>query len=152
MWANKEGEREVGKGLAHFLCWMTIQASVIVILEGLHLLPGDVLGRPIDYSELPIEFTLYCGVIGGIYTAVGCLIILKHEVNTKGWWLNSLGWYLLYLPLSYLAFYDYIGWRVVDVWIAPILWIGEIELIYFLQIKNGDRIWKWITRRFPETE
>lgn len=99
MWANKEGEREVGKGLAHFICWMVIQASIIVILEGLHLLPGDLLGIPIDYNSVtkfPETFTYYCGIIGGIYTAIGCMIILKYEVNTKEWWLHFCGWYLLY--------------------------------------------------------
>ena len=45
-------------------------------------------------------------------------------------------WYLLYLPLTYLFFYDGIGWRVVDVWFAPLLWVGEIEVVYHIEKKK----------------
>lgn len=140
MWAYKEGEREVGKGLAFFVGWMIIQTIVIVILDGLHLLPGDFLGIEVEYryyGYLPFDsYTLACCFVGTLYTGIGCVTMRLHEVNSMGWWLRMIFWYLLYLPLSYLFFYSDIGWRVADVWLAPLLWIGEIELVYHIQKKK----------------
>ena len=142
MWAQKEGEHEVGKGLMHLAFWMLFQAFVIGLLESIHLLPGDLLGIDFDYNSdihgYPEVFTLYCGMVGLIYTTIGCFILRLHEVNSKGWWIRVCVWYVVYLPLAFLAFYYEIGWRVVDVWFAPILWVGEIELIYHLQKKVSE--------------
>lgn len=139
MWTYKEGEQEVGKGLVFFVCWLIVQTVVIIILEGFHLLPGDLLGvelRPRYYPFARVDvYTTMCGLVGIIYTGIGCIIMRLHEVNSSGWWLRMIGWYLLYLPLTYLFFYYEIGWRVADVWFAPILWVGEIELVYHIQKK-----------------
>ena len=139
MWANKEGEYEIGKGLLHFVGWMLIQSFVIIVLESLHLLPGEYINEGMDYSHFRDYFTLYCGLVGAIYTAIGCIIITQHEVNSLGWWRRCIGWYLAYLPLSFLAFYDDLWWGVVDVWLAPVLWVGEIELVYHIQKKIYTR-------------
>ena len=141
MWAQKEGELEIGKGLMHLAFWMMFQAFIICLLESAHLLPGDLLGIDFEYNldSSHSHFTLSCGIIGFIYTTVGCFILRRHEVNSRGWWTRMVIWYVVYLPLAFLAFYYELGWRVIDVWFCPILWVGEIELIYHLQKKVSER-------------
>ena len=136
MWARQDGEHDVGKGLLHFIFWMFFQAFVIIVLELLHILPGDFFEEPLQYKGsfyYPDTYMVACTMIGTVYTFVGCLVIRKHEVNTKGWWFWVIGLYLAYLPLTYLFFDNVYGLRILDVWAAPLLWALEIELVYHIQ-------------------
>ena len=140
MWAKKDNERSIGKGLLHLVFWMWFQTFVIAILDSFGVLPGDLLGmEPFPTGYYIVEkfyydpYTLLCAYAGCIYTTIGCIILVRFEVNTRGWWQRVVLWYTIYLLVAFAAFYDLIGWRVVDVWSAPVLWMGEIELIYYLQ-------------------
>jgi hypothetical protein len=142
MWAVKDNEHEVGRGLLLFIFWMVFQATVITVLDCLWALPGDILGmeRPEWYGHFYIDlYTMACGEVGAIYTAIGCAIMLRHEVNSRGWWKWIAILYPIYLFLAYALFIDAIGWRVIDAWSAPLLWIGEIELIYHLQKRVSEK-------------
>ena len=142
MWALRENEHEVGRGLLLFIFWMVFQATVIVVLDCLEVLPGDLLGiarydwRLHNYFD---TYTIGCAEIGTVYTAIGCAIMLRHEVNSRGWWKWIAFLYPAYLFLTYVLFVSAIGWRVIDVWSAPLLWIGEIELIYHLQKRVSEK-------------
>ncbi len=136
---HKGQKLAIGEEFIIYFFWLLVQTFVIIILEELHLLPGDMLGVQIDYRYYTFNIDTYtyaCIIVGGFYTAVGCLIMILHEVNSRGWWFRMIGWYLLYLPLSFLAFYYEVGWRVADVWFAPVLWVGEIELVWYIQKKK----------------
>jgi lysozyme len=37
------------------------------------------------------------------------------------------------------AFYDSYGFAIIDIWIAPLLWLGEVELFLWLKNKWGDK-------------
>lgn len=136
MWARRDGEREVGKGLLHFIFWMFIQGFVIIVLELLHVLPGDFFEEPLQYKGAfyhPDTYMVACAMIGTFYTFIGCLVIRKYEVNSLWWWLWVIGLYLVYLLLTYLLFDNVYGLRILDVWVAPVLWVLEIEMIYHIQ-------------------
>ena len=140
MWAQKENDRSIGKGLLQLIFWMWLQTFVIAVLDSFGVLPGDLLGLdPAPSGYYIVEtfyydpYTMLCAYAGCLYTTIGCIVLVRFDVNTRGWWLRVLFWYLAYLLFAFPAFFDLVGWRIIDVWSAPVLWVMEIEIIYHLQ-------------------
>ena len=136
---NKE-VRQIGRGILLLLFWLPMQAIIIIILEELHLLPshlGIALGWEADppdghslfrYVDLYTEACAFCGFT---YTAIGCVLLSEYGLNSGKWWKKFSLWYLAYFILTWLFFFG-AGSIHLDIWFAPLLWLGELELVHWI--------------------
>ena len=150
---NKKEVRQIGRGILLLLFWLPIQAIIIIILEELHLLPsylGIALGWPADppgghtLFRLFDEYTELCLFCGFTYTSIGCVLLSEYGLNTGKCWKKFTLWYLAYFILTWLVFFDS-GSTHLDVWFAPILWLGELELARLIELSikkmKKQRLW-----------
>ena len=138
-----KSNKKVGYGLLNFLFWVPMQTILIILQERIELLPSRMataLGwkaiypDPYHHTFILDDYTALCGFIGCAYTAVGCVLLSAYGLNTTKWWKGFLLWYMAYIPLT-MIFIPSIGSLVLDVWLAPIVWLGELELIHLIQSK-----------------
>jgi hypothetical protein len=138
-------EKRTSYGLLNFMFWVPMQTILIVIQERLGLLPSRLataLGwkaiypDPFHHAFIFDDYTTLCGFIGCAYTAVGCVQLSAYGLNTIRWWKGFLLWYMAYIPLT-MVFIPIIGSLILDVWLAPIVWLGELELVYWIKSKSA---------------
>ena len=143
------------KTLDKILFWFLVQIGFIVLLYNMGLFPSRIVLDNLLWagqSSLKWAFSYlsiipYCLVICLIYTVVG-IIVTKHvPIHSKKWWIIASVCYLVFLIISGLcsylmtgyAFYDSYGFAIIDIWFAPILWLGEVELFLFLAEKWKEK-------------
>ena len=146
---QKNTERKIGYGLLNFVFWVPVQTILIIFQEQLGLLPSRIarlLGWAAVYPDMHYfrmfgdYYTMICAVVGCAYTAVGCILLSEYSLNTSKWWKGFWLWYIVYVVLT--AFLTVgIGSLILDVWLAPIVWLGELELVHWIQncIANKNR-------------
>lgn len=83
-------------------------------------------------------YTMYCFGVGIFYTGVGCVLLSAYGLNTHKWWKGYTCWYIAYILLTLLNI-ETIGSLILDVWLAPLLWLGELELVHWIQKSLGKR-------------
>lgn len=136
-------EKKTDYGLLRFLFWVPMQTILIIVQETLGLLPSRLataLGWKAIYPDPFIrafifdDYTTLCGFIGCAYTAVGCVMLSAYGLNTTKWWKGFLLWYGAYVLLT-MIFIPIIGSLILDVWLAPIVWLGELELVHWIRSK-----------------
>ncbi len=92
-------------------------------------------------------YTIACCVVGLVYTIVGSVILEKVPINTKRWWAIVGCCYVLFMILTAAGmlmvqgawFWEGYGAFLLDVWLAPLLWLGEIELFYFCLLSKTKK-------------
>lgn len=133
--------RRIGYELLSFVFWLPIQAIIIGFLDAFGILPSTIAialgwgGQPLTSHHFPFAidyYTTVCAYIGAAYTAVGCFLLSAYNINTSKWWKKVAVWYVAYLLLTALLIPE-IGSFILDVWFAPVLWLGEIELVNWVQ-------------------
>ena len=133
--------------LSTFL-WLCVQLCVILTIEMLNLLPSNLFHIELYGIQGAIAwdcYTIACSIIGIVYTFVGSIILEKNTINTKKWWITIGVCYSLYMVLTACGMLAYMGewfWEgygvyLLDVWLAPLLWLAEIEIFY--RIKTEQR-------------
>ena len=137
--------------LVKILFWFFVQIGFVVLLYHLGFIPSNIVLNgliwggnsgfkwSLNYAMIVVPLCVLCCLI---YTIVGVVVTSKVPVHSKRWWIIASICYLLFLAItgvgSFLAtgyaFYDSYGFAIIDIWIAPLLWLGEVEL--FLWIEN----------------
>ena len=123
------------------LFWLCVQVCVIIAIEILVLLPSRLFHvgpYGIRGAVARYAFTWACCLVGLVYTITGSIIIEKVPINTKRWWIIVGCCYALFMIITgagMLAvqgawFWEGYGVYILDVWLAPLLWLGEIELFH----------------------
>ena len=132
------------------LFWLCVQVCVIIALEilGLQLSRLFHIGLyGIQGSVAGMVYTIACCVVGLVYTIVGSVILEKVPINTKRWWTIVGCCYVLFMILTAAGmlmvqgawFWEGYGAFLLDVWLAPLLWLGEIELFYFCLLSKTKK-------------
>ena len=103
------------------------------------------LGWSIGYIHY---FVPLCYLICLFYTIVGVLITRRISIHSIRWWKTTILCYAGFLIVtgigSYLttgrAFYDGEVIAIIDVWLAPLLWLGEVEIYLLLAHRWRDKV------------
>lgn len=138
--------------LKKVLVWLPVQFIVIIILESLKILPSDwFLEKSKVYSGptgdlFNYYYTIFCCIIGVLYTIAGCYIMERHDINTKKAWKWTALSFFTYLAVTTITLFaaksifpikDY-WFMLLDVWLAPILWLAEIEILHSFRKDNAS--------------
>lgn len=126
------------------ILWLCVQLCVILAIEHLRLLPTYLLGVSIYCAQgllYSLLYTISCCLVGLVYTTVGCIILDTVPINTKRWWLIVGMCFAIYMILTAVLmvyfqgpwFWEGYGAYLLDVWLAPFLWLGEIELYHLIK-------------------
>ena len=130
-----------GKIISSIAFWLPAQLVVILLVEYFGLLPSNLspgksaFGGPAGgISNLIYSFC--CCISGLIYTIVGSILIANVGLGTKKFWIWFSSLYGSYLIITLLGmtsaegawFNEGFGCYILDVWIAPLLWLGELFL------------------------
>ena len=127
------------------IVWLFVQILIIALLYGMGEVPSAVIMNRLGWGGLSgVEWALnykllfvpLCYVICLIYTIAGVVVTNRIPMHSKRWWSVAIICYAVFLAItgigSYIAvgqpFYDGCGTAVIDVWMAPLLWLGEVEL------------------------
>ena len=141
------------KTFDRIIIWVIVQLVVIALLYNLGLIPSHIVLDRLVWGgtsgfkwalSYAIYFVPYCLLICLIYTIVGVLVTKKVPIHSKRWRILAESCYVAFLIITGLgfylvteyAFYDSYGAAVIDVWLAPLLWLGEVE------------VYLWINERF----
>lgn len=117
--------------------WMIFQFAVIILLNLLHINISHFLASAgISWSVAAMAYSVATLLLGIIYTIVGVSIKYFVGINTPRWW--KLFWilYSIYAVSTLLVmycslgawFFEGYGYLIIEIWIAPLLWLGELEL------------------------
>lgn len=133
------------------LFWLLIQAGILsdalsfaIALDPNRLLYYGLWGN-MNMYVFEVCFTL--AVI--TYTIIGVIINNHISINSKRWWKAIIICYVVYLVLSVLGgafigeqcFWDGTGTHLMTVvWIAPVLWLGEIEIAHWFCYNQRKRL------------
>lgn len=131
----------VGRVILSVLFWLCVQVCVIIAIEILGLLPSRLFHvglYGIQGSIAGYVYTNACCIVGLIYTITGCIILERVKINTKQWWVIIGCCFGLYMIITAIGMYSAQGawfWEgygayLLDVWLAPLLWLAEIELVH----------------------
>ena len=137
------------KSTISIIVWLFVQILIIALLYGMGAVPSAVIMNRLGWGGLSgVEWALnyellfvpLCYVICLIYTIAGVVVTNRIPMHSKRWWIITAICYVafliitgagLYLATGY-AFYDACGAAIIDVWLAPLLWLGEIELFLWI--------------------
>ena len=124
------------------LFWLCIQLCVILALEILGFLPSRLFNvrlYGIQGAVASYIYTWACCIVGLVYTVTGSILLEKVSINSKRWWIIAGCCYALYMVSTAAGFlvlqgdwfWEGYGAYLLDVWLAPILWLAEIEIFHF---------------------
>ena len=142
---NKTVIKSAGRIALKTILWLCVQLCVILAIEYLRILPTNLLGVSIyggiKGAVCSYAYTLSCCLVGLIYTVVGCIILDIIPINTKRWWHTVGICFAIYMVLTAILmwlvqgpwFWEGYGAYILDVWLAPMLWLGEIELFHWIK-------------------
>ena len=137
----------IGRVTLSTMFWLCIQVCIILAVEILRLLPSNLFHvglYGIQGSIAGYVYTWACCIVGLVYTMIGSIILEKIPINTKRWWITVGICYTLYMILTAVGmltahgawFWEGYGVFLLDVWLAPLLWLGEIELVHLYWSKQ----------------
>ena len=124
------------------LFWLIIQAGILnnALSFAIALDPyrfryyGIWVSMNMYVFDLCFTFTVIA------YTIIGVVINNRFPINSRKWWKTVGICYAFYLVLSFLGgaliggqwFWDGTGiYLMAVVWIAPVLWLGEMEVVHW---------------------
>lgn len=137
----------VGRVTLTTLFWLCVQVCIMLAVEILLLLPSDQFHVSLYGSTGAIAGYAYswtCCIIGLVYTITGSIILETIPINTRRWWIVVGICYGLYMVLTGAGMLFILGewfWKgygayLLDVWLAPLLWLGEIEVVHLYWSKQ----------------
>lgn len=133
--------------------WLPVQLLIIILVEHLGLLPSNLSpfksgfcgpkGGVMNYS-----YTVACCEAGLVYTILGSILISTVKLGTKKFWIWFSILYFIYMVVTFVMmadsigawFYEGFGCYIFDVWVAPLLWLGELFLAKYLYNSSKKRI------------
>ena len=138
------------------LFWFLVQIGIIALLYHIGFIPSHLVLDRLTWGgntgfKWALNYTLkvvpLCVITCLIYTIVGVVVTKKVPIHSKKWWTITSIFYLTFLTISGVwaflatgyAFYNSYGFAIIDIWIAPLLWLGEVELFLWLVNKWGDK-------------
>lgn len=132
------------------LFWMIAQASCIMAFIILGLFPMYYIHPTmrLGYNGFSSLYVYSWSIILEIaFTIIGCMIVFNEAVNSKRWWQRLGGLYLLYLSISSAIMLSKMGYQMcngywlclTDIWLLPILWWAEIQVINLIHIKRVEK-------------
>lgn len=127
------------KIFTNILFWLPVQFIVIMILDYLHLAPRNLFPDASTFGGpaggiIALAYLLSCILVGIVYTISGSILIAKVQLGSRKFWIWFTSLYLLYMATSLAGlyasiqewFFEGFGYYILDVWAAPLLWIGEL--------------------------
>ena len=86
--------------------------------------------------------------IGFIYTLVGSILVSHIGLGGRKFWIWFASLYVLYLIVTLVGmmraegawFFEGFGCYILDVWMAPLLWLGELFLAKYLHDRKYNRL------------
>lgn len=133
--------------------WLPVQLLFIIIIESLGLLPSNLspdkcgFGGPAGFLT-NLAYTRACCIIGLIYTLVGSTLVSCVGLGGRKFWIWFASLYVLYLIVTLVGmmraegawFFEGFGCYIFDVWIAPLLWLGELFLAKYFYYRKDNRL------------
>ena len=144
---NKETQHRV---ILKVLFWLIIQAGILnnALSFAIMLDPFRFRYYGIWVSMTMYVFDLYFTFTVIAYTIIGVVINDRIPINSRKWWKTISICYATYLVLTFLGgaliggqwFWDGTGiYLIAVVWIAPVLWLGEMEVVHwYLNKRHND--------------
>ena len=140
------------KTVDRIILWLVVQLSIIALLYNVGFIPSHIVRCRLSWGgnsgfkwalNYMLYFIPYCVLICINYTIVGVLVTRKVPIHSKKWWIIAASCYVAFLIITSLgfylvigyAFYDAYGAAIIDVWLAPLLWFGEVELYLWVSKK-----------------
>lgn len=132
---------KTGKIFSSIVFWLPVQLMIILVVEYLGILPSNLSPNKCGFGGpaggiTNMVYTFCCCITGLIYTIAGSILIARVGLGTKKFWIWFAGLYATYLVVTLLGmmanegeWFNYgFGCYVLDVWYAPLLWLGELFL------------------------
>lgn len=133
--------------------WLPVQLLFIIVIESFGLLPSNLspdkcgFGGPKGFF-VNLDYTCACCCIGFIYTLVGSILVSHIGLGGRKFWIWFASLYVLYLIVTLVGmmqaegawFFDGFGCYIFDVWMAPLLWLGELFLGKCINNRKHDRL------------
>lgn len=128
------------------LFWMVVQGIGLLIILILGLYPGYYFRQFFNGYH-----TFFMNILGFVFivafTAEGCASLRTVTLNSKEWWKRIICMFLLYISLFTAIMFlvkgnllvDKKWYSLFDIWILPLLWVIEMELIGLFLITLGNR-------------
>lgn len=124
------------------LFWLLIQAGILnnALSFAIALDPNSYRYYGIWGSMTMNVFDLCFTFTVIAYTIIGVVINDRIPINSRKWWKTISICYATYLVLTFLGgaliggqwFWDGTGiYLMAFVWIAPLLWLGEMEIVHW---------------------
>lgn len=121
--------------------WLPMQLLIIIFIEYLGILPSNLIqGKEwlfgIQGTFANFAYTVACCIMGLVYTIIGSILISKVPLGSRKFWIWFTSLYVIYMGLSLHGmmqyegawFFEGYGCYILDVWFAPLLWLGELFL------------------------
>lgn len=131
------------------VAWLLVQRVVLYILGQFNVSIAGLFPI-IAYANIKIIVPMFvyriaCRKVIMVYTIVGTIVYNFLEVNSKKWWITILILYLIYMILTLLGmmdamgewFFEGFGVLIFDVWMFPLLWLGELEIWHYLKRRKS---------------
>ena len=135
------------KSIGKILFWIALQIGVITFLECIGIRPHRFIGKGLYFGGpggglIAMGFYFVCFCLCSTYTIVGLWLNKKLQMNSHRWWKTVAILYLVYVVLCVGGLYYFIddwffegyGAYAADVCAAPLLWLGELELLRYLKL------------------
>lgn len=130
------------KSVITVLFWLLIQAGILnnalsfaIALDPYRFRYYGIWGSmTMNVFDLCFTFTVIA------YTIIGVVINNRIPINSRKWWKTISICYATYLVLTFIGgaliggqwFWDGTGvYLIAVVWIAPVLWLGEMEVVHW---------------------
>lgn len=143
--AIKDVLLKILKIIGQSVAWLLVQCVVLYILGQFNVSIAGLFPI-IAYANIKIIVPMFvyriaCRKVIMVYTIVGTIVNNFLEVNSKKWWITIFILYLVYMILTLLGmmdamgewFFEGFGVLIFDVWMFPLLWLGELEIWHYIQ-------------------
>lgn len=133
------------KIFTNILFWLPVQYAVIMLIGNLGLLPSNLSADKMSFcgptgAFIHLGYYVRCCEVGLIYTIVGSILISRVGLGSKKFWIWFSILYSIYLITTFIGmykaegawFFDGFGCYILDVWLAPLLWLWELFLAKYI--------------------
>lgn len=140
------------KIISNVAFWLPVQLTIIILVEHLGLLPSNLSPWKRGFSGLEgsfanLDYTIGCCLTGLVYTIIGCILISKVPPGSRKFWIWFACLYVIYMGITFwgmlhyegLWFFEGYGCFLLDVWISPLLWLGELFLARQIYLKLAHK-------------
>lgn len=131
---------KVGSVLLSTLFWLCIQVSVLFALGVLGIFPSRLFDAELHGITVYAYLIWFCIAVFA-YTLIGSIILEKVMINSKRWWIIIASFYALFMILTAIgmAFTRTYFVFLLNVWLAPLLWLAEIEVFHCYLSKQREK-------------